>query len=64
MTTFSPRATGRVTLNVTRTDNSGLYIDGEYQEGTTSVIPIVANYQPAPSEVLLQLPEAERSRDP
>lgn len=64
MTVFNPKSTGKVTLNVTRTSSDGSYVKGKYVDGTTSVIPIEANYQPANEEILLALPEAERSRDP
>lgn len=62
-TTFNPRVTGKVTVNLTQY-TAGSYVNGVYQDGSTTVTPIVVNYQPANEEILLQLPEAERSRDP
>ena len=64
MTVFNPRSTGKVTLNVTRVSSDGSYVKGKYVSGTETVIPIEANHQPASAEILLTLPEAERSRDP
>lgn len=63
MTTFNPSVTGKRTVNLTRY-TAGSYVNGSYVDGSSTVTPIEVNYQPANEEILLQLPEAERSRDP
>lgn len=62
MSTIPLQATGKITIVVNRTA-IGSYIGGRYVDGTVTSIPIEANVQPVNAKELLNLPEAQRSRD-
>lgn len=56
------RSTGFVMLDVYRA-SEGSYVDGEWQEGDTTVVVCKCNIQPLKPSETLAMPESERTRD-
>lgn len=50
-------------LKVTRFDKDGKYVEGVYQECSTTTLNVMATVQPLSGKDLMLLPEGERSKE-